>query len=940
LATLAPLACNKTISMLNPYHLNKKSLVLIQSTTEQWEDKTEEISEYIPDPSGGQVTISYRSSPKKYLYRQERVRLLDAIEDLNPIEVQLRIGGRLLSGVDSITKYPGFYLVKASGRRTLYAESNVRVERDVAVDPARKTALDYFRAVADLVSIKNDDGQSLLAGQYKYLTRVPDTCVLAAYLTPSAPLTRQSLPGTLIFPFGTNASQKIAVEAAFQSQVTIVQGPPGTGKTQTILSIVANALCLGQTVAIVSNNNAATKNVADKLERNELGFLLATLGKRTNKNAFIESQPGYPDWLTQASRNHNDVMQLEKRITSLTATLDNLVRMNNERAMLAARITQVQAEAALHHRITDSSLLPDIQDQLMHWSAKDLLSLLIECGETGADTRTGLLNWLVGVFRYGFSGRKVRRQLLAAGPLFLRNLYYDRHTTQLQVQLADVESALAENNFQSIQKQVEEVSWELLRANIAERFQNRVRRSFLEAELWSRYETVLVEYPVLLSTTHSLKTSLSPDCLYDLVIIDEASQVDVATGVLALSCAKRAVIVGDEKQLPNVIQEEDKKLASAIWDKFQLTYPAWNYANNSLLSSAATLWPQAPNILLREHYRCHPKIAGFFNQQFYENQLIIMTSDSGEHDVMQAVFTAPGNHARGRINQRQVDVINQEILPALWQKSLTDIGIISPYRAQVAKLRSDISAGVEVDTVHGFQGREKQAIIMSTVDNEIGDFIDDPKMLNVAVSRAQQCFIVVMAVGQDSFATNFGDLVRYIRHQQQLVSHSHIRSIFDLLYAECEDARHEFLKEHGRSSVWDSENLAEAVIKDVLNNPSFVGMHLNCMRHVPLAWLGLSNNELSERERQFVTNPWSHVDLLIYDTIGKLPLVAVEVDGWAFHRPGSLQSVRDEIKNAIFQRAGLSLVRLSTTGSGEKDIISRALSEAIGMKPQESIPKE
>jgi hypothetical protein len=148
------------------------------------------------------------------------------------------------------------------------------------------------------------------------------------------------------------------------------------------------------------------------------------------------------------------------------------------------------------------------------------------------------------------------------------------------------------------------------------------------------------------------------------------------------------------------------------------------------------------------------------------------------------------------------------------------------------------------------------------------------------------------------------------------------------------------LKERGQSSVWDSENLAETVIKDVLNSPSFVGLHLNCMRHVPLAWLGLSNKELSERERHFVTNPWSHVDLLIYDTIGKLPLVGVEVDGWAFHRPGSLQSVRDEIKNAIFQRAGLSLVRLSTTGSGEKDIISRALSEAIGLKPHEGNPKE
>jgi hypothetical protein len=71
--------------------------------------------------------------------------------------------------------------------------------------------------------------------------------------------------------------------------------------------------------------------------------------------------------------------------------------------------------------------------------------------------------------------------------------------------------------------------------------------------------------------------------------------------------------------------------------------------------------------------------------------------------------------------------------------------------------------------------------------------------------------------------------------------------------------------------------------------------------------------------------------MLIYDTIGKRPLVGVEVDGWAFHRPGSLQAVRDEIKNAVFQRAGLSLVRLSTTGSSEAQIIASAVRQAIGL---------
>ena len=917
-------------------------LVLVLDNSGKWEDKTNDVAECIADPASGQIKISYKSNPERwYLYRQERVCLLVATAKLSPAEVQLRVRGRLLSDVDSIIKYPGYYVVTVRDRRKLYVTSEVGVERDVTVNPACKTALDYFRTVAELVSIRNNEDKSMLAGQYQYLSRVSDTSVLAAYLTPGSSLTELTspAPSPLIFPFGTNVSQKTVVEKAFQSQVTIVQGPPGTGKTQTILNIVANAIRFGQTVAVVSNNNNAIKNVADKLEGKGIGFLLATLGKKDNKAAFIAAQSTInPVWLLQVARSNEEISRLDARIASLTATLDRLIQANNDRAILAAQVAQTRAEADLHLQVTGLSPPRGTEARLNRWTSNDVLNLLIECEETGPDTRSGLLDWLRDIFRYGFSGRKVRRQLLAVGPVILRSLYYAKHLAELRAKLVSIEMFLATHDFKAVQQQVELVSWELLNAKIAERFRGKNPRPvFTERELWSQSESVLANYPVILSTTHSIKTSLSPDFLYDLIIVDEASQVDVVTGVLALSCAKRAVIVGDEKQLPNVIDDNSRQQATDIWSKYRLTCPAWNYACTSLLSSVTALWPQAPNVLLREHYRCHPKIAGFLNRKFYDDQLIIMTADRGETDVMQAVLTVPGNHARGRINQRQVDVIGQEILPKLQQQGVTDIGIIAPYRVQVAKLKSAFGEGVEVATVHGFQGAEKQAIIMSTVDNEIGEFVDDPKLLNVAVSRAQHSFTVVMADGQDNpstnFTTNFGDLVRYIRHQQQSVLHSQVCSVFDLLYANYDGARREFLNTQGRGSVWDSECLAEAVIKDVLKDSEFTGMSLGCLRHVPLAWLVGETSGLPERERQFVTNPWSHVDLLIYDTIGKLPLVGVEVDGWAFHRPGSLQSVRDEIKNNVFQLASLRLIRLSTTGSGESAVISRALREAVGLVP-------
>ena len=176
--------------------MDETRLVLVLSNTEQWVDKTDEVLSCIAEPGTGQVRISYKANPEReYRYRQERVRVLAATASLNPAEVQLRVNGRLLPAPDSILKFPKFYVVIAKGVRTLYAASDVREERDVAVDPSRRSVLDYFRAIADLVSLRNEDDQSILSGQFKYLARVPDASVLAAYLTPSSIPVASELPG-------------------------------------------------------------------------------------------------------------------------------------------------------------------------------------------------------------------------------------------------------------------------------------------------------------------------------------------------------------------------------------------------------------------------------------------------------------------------------------------------------------------------------------------------------------------------------------------------------------------------------------------------------------------------------------------------------------------------------------------------------------------------
>ena len=84
------------------------------------------------------------------------------------------------------------------------------------------------------------------------------------------------------------------------NQLSIIEGPPGTGKTQTILNIISNAYIEGKSVAVVSNNNSATSNVLEKLDKYGVGFIAAFLGNKDNKEKFISEQsleyPNMRNW--------------------------------------------------------------------------------------------------------------------------------------------------------------------------------------------------------------------------------------------------------------------------------------------------------------------------------------------------------------------------------------------------------------------------------------------------------------------------------------------------------------------------------------------------------------------------------------------------------------------------------------------------------------------
>jgi ATP-dependent exoDNAse (exonuclease V) alpha subunit len=138
--------------------------------------------------------------------------------------------------------------------------------RDLTNDTYVSNFIAYLKEIAVLMPA--DDEYNFLLSQLEKIT-VLENSVLGKFL--QGKLTRDRFKDVLLFPFATNAAQRLAVQRAMEEDLSIIQGPPGTGKTETIRNIVANYIARGGSVAVVSGNNEATRNVKDKFESTGFG---------------------------------------------------------------------------------------------------------------------------------------------------------------------------------------------------------------------------------------------------------------------------------------------------------------------------------------------------------------------------------------------------------------------------------------------------------------------------------------------------------------------------------------------------------------------------------------------------------------------------------------------------------------------------------------------
>lgn len=796
-------------------------------------------------------------------------------------------------------------------------------------------AFEYFMQIADIAGIKGDDDKSLLANEYgKIDINSKPKSALFVYLNANSVSKFYHNNKALLFPFGSNLSQFEAVKNALTHQISIIEGPPGTGKTQTILNIIANLLYRDKNVAIVSNNNAATQNVFEKLENVGLDAICAVLGKRENKEKFIQNQHQNLLKLAeiqQISKSHTAQMpsqkafnDIERQITECNENLREFFTLQNDIAKTKAFLEQIELEFThFKHQISEF-VLPKIRN-LAKLKPEQILYLKTQMQE---NAKVGFWLKFKLILFYGIGDFAFYKNPITLILQAFEYLFYESKLATLRQKLEQDSTKFEFLKQQDILNTLKKLSMQALKLNLAQKFAKFECAEFDLDDLFMKPNAFIKQYPVIFSTTHSITSSLNADFAFDYLICDEASQVDLATGALALSMAKNVIIVGDTKQLPNVIANELTPQIQRLNSLYAIK-PCYDYLAHSFLTSICARFENVPKVLLKEHYRCHPKIIEFCNQKFYNNELVILSQNKGEKDAIKVHFTELGNHARNRTNQREIDEVEQFFLPEL-RACVKDeqIGIITPYNNQKSALEKVVnSKEIQVDTVHKFQGREKEAIIISVVNNEVSEFVDNPQILNVAITRAKRFLRLVVSPNFMSQNSHIGDLIKYIQYNNFEVKQSTIKSIFDLLYKQNYEARQKYLQNKRKISIYTSENIAFNRINEILQKRGFSNLALAC--HIPLVRLLGDMTRLDENERKYAQNPRTHIDFVVYHKMDKMPLLAIEIDGYAFHNESSTQIQRDELKNTILAKYNFPLLRLNTTGSGEEKRIVDMLTQIL-----------
>lgn len=509
-----------------------------------------------------------------------------------------------------------------------------------------------------------------------------------------------------------NIDQMRVVYNSMINHITYIKGPPGTGKTETIFNVLLSAYYNNMKVLVCSNNNHPVNDIYSKMTESlrnsgankdkKLIFPILRLGNRDEMaNSLMVLTEAYNFALENKKSGAYDSVTEKTKQKSLTGfqKLKQLLMQYEERIELKERV-----------------------DKLVGFTKVGEHSPFIE----GVYKQIEVQNAKINELPYIKDEDVAKYSVSANTDVDFQNYIYYSALARIKKLLSPINKDLVE--ILHIEDQDTAVS----------EFARYLRED-------GNLKKLTDIFPIIMTTNLSADRLGSPKPHFDLCIMDEAGQCNMASSLIPIIRGENLLLVGDTNQLqPVTVIESD--VNEKLIEKYNIK-EEYNYVHNSILSTMLSKDKNSKSILLRYHYRCGKKIAGFVNSRFYREQLKLINQNPG-HLIYLNVKNTRLPEARNAYKEEA-----KEIVKIIKENKYKDIGIVTPFVNQAILINyylkkecielDDVSAG----TIHTLQGSERSVIIMSSAlcpktGKKTMDWIkNNHELINVAVTRAKDTFI-------------------------------------------------------------------------------------------------------------------------------------------------------------------------------------------------------
>ncbi len=664
-----------------------------------------------------------------------------------------------------------------------------------------------------------------------------------------------------------NLDQLLAINNAMRYPVAYIQGPPGTGKTNTIINTIATAFFNGRTVLFVSYNNHPINAVFEKLinmeyQGRKIPFPVLRLGNVDKVEEALEyiralyrQVQDISVYDSTLNRNKGDRAERAKRLSDLLKRYDEVLDLR-ERSETLSRLLEYQS-----HMQASMEMLP-FQADLQGRQLRQVRNRIERAGEIEDKDALALLdndmNQLMQYFFYVSAG-------------YVKRLKNEKH------------------------KELWHILFEMEGKEQLEAFQGYLRRT----ENIKRLQDI---FPIIVTTCISAHRLGEPEPMFDMVIMDEASQCNTAVSLVPVIRGENLMLVGDPQQLNPVILLEDT-VNQALRKKYKVA-EEYDYCKNSIYKVFLACDAVSDEVLLHNHYRCNKKIIEFNNRKYYHSRLNICTESREERPLL---YVDVRNEGGGLRNTAPEEV--EAILGYAKQNREKDIGVITPFVNQRRLIEDALSRekldNVVCGTVHAFQGDEKDVVLFSTAltDQTQGGTYEwlknNKELINVAVSRARDKLIVI----------------------------SDQRNLTRLHQGEGEDDLYElveYVKKNGEAQVTQKKTYSRALGVKPFSTATEEAFLENLTHALENIWL--SQNRFTVRKEVAISQVFQdntdHEDLfysgrfdfVVYERQARreLPVLAIELDGKEHFEDEAVKR-RDQKKNKICSDHNLQIIRVENS---------------------------